>query len=254
MLFYRAVLPLSRRTLTYLAGVIRRHRALIGSPWRRLNPAQQAMLVLVHLRKGETFAEVAAGFGVGAATAWRYVHEAVALLAQRSPTLDQALRTAKRAGYAFVVLDGTLIPIDRVAADRPYYSGKHRHHGMNVQVLAAPDGTPLWTSGSLPGSVHDLTAARIWGIIRRLEAAGLITLADKAYVGAGRRVLVPYKGRNKPASQKVANSAHAKLRGPGERANAVLKTWRILRKLRCCPLRAGQLVKAIFVLQARETG
>ncbi|MEU3165726.1 transposase family protein [Streptosporangium sp. NPDC006930] len=254
MLFYRAALPLSRRTLTYLAGVIRRHRTSIGSTWRRLNPGQQALLVLVHLRKGETFAEVAAGFGVGAATAWRYVHEAVALLARRSPTLDQALRTAKRAGYAFVVLDGTLIPIDRVAADRPYYSGKHHHHGMNVQIVAAPDGTPLWTSGSLPGSVHDLTAARIWGIIRRLESAGLITLADKAYIGAGPRVLVPYEGRKKPASQKAANSAHAKLRGTGERANAVLKTWRILRKLRCCTLRAGQLIKAICVLQTRESG
>jgi hypothetical protein len=254
LLFYRAALPLSHQTLTYLTGMIRRHRAAIGSPWRRLSPGRQAMLVLVYLRKGETFAEIAAGFGVGVATAWRYVHEAVTLLAQRSPTLDQALRTAKRAGYAFVVLDGTLIPIDRVAADRPYYSGKHKKHGMNVQVIAAPDGKPLWTSGSLPASVHDLTAARIWGIIRRLDAAGLITLADKGYVGAGQRVLVPYKGRNKPASQKAANSAHAKLRGPGERANAVLKTWRILRKLRCCPLRAGQLVKAIFVLQAHEAG
>jgi len=60
------------------------------------------------------------------------------------------------------------------------------------------------------------------------------------------------KGRNKPASQKAANRAHAKLRGPGERANAQLKTWRILRKLRCCPWRAGQLAKAIHVLQARE--
>lgn len=254
MLFYRAALPLSRSTLTYLAGVIRRHRAAIGTRWRRLNPGQQALLVLVHLRKGETFTEVAAGFGIGTATAWRYVRETVALLADRSPTLDQALRAAKRAGYAFVVLDGTLIPIDRVAADRPYYSGKHKKHGMNVQVIAAPDGTPLWTSGSLPGSVHDVKAARIWGIIRRLEAAGLIALADKAYVGAGQQVLVPYKGRNKPQSQKMANSAHAKLRGPGERANAVLKNWRILRKLRCCPLRAGQFIKAIFVLQAREAG
>lgn len=54
--------------------------------------------------------------------------------------------------------------------------------------------------------------------------------------------------------QKNANSAHAKLRGPGERANAQLKSWRILRKLRCCPLRAGQLVKAIRVLQLREAG
>ena len=39
---------------------------------------------------------------------------------------------------------------------------------------------------------------------------------------------------------------------PGERANAQLKTWHILRKLRCCPWRAGQLGKAIHVLQACE--
>jgi len=37
-------------------------------------------------------------------------------------------------------------------------------------------------------------------------------------------VITPYKGRNKPASQQPANRAHAKLRGPGERANAQLKT------------------------------
>jgi hypothetical protein len=34
-----------------------------------------------------------------------------------------------------------------------------------------------------------------------------------------------------------------------ERANAQLKTWRILRKLRCCPWRAGQLAKAIHALE-----
>jgi hypothetical protein len=69
MLFYRAALPLSRSTLTYLAGVVRRHRKKIASCWRKLNPGQQALLVLVHLRKGETFAGLAAGFGVGTATA-----------------------------------------------------------------------------------------------------------------------------------------------------------------------------------------
>ena len=31
MLFYPAALPLSSRTLTYVAGVIRRHRQKIGS-------------------------------------------------------------------------------------------------------------------------------------------------------------------------------------------------------------------------------
>src|ERR1700759_849646 len=71
MLFYRAALPLSSRTLTFVAGAIRRHRAAIGSPWRKLNPGQQALLVLAYLRKGDTFAELAAGFAVGTATAWR---------------------------------------------------------------------------------------------------------------------------------------------------------------------------------------
>jgi len=43
-------------------------------------------------------------------------------MAGRSPKLRQALAGAKNAGHAYVVIDGTLIPIDRVAADRPFYS------------------------------------------------------------------------------------------------------------------------------------
>jgi hypothetical protein len=253
VLFYPAALPLSAQTLTYAAGVIRRHRKKIGSAWRKLNPGRQALLVLAYLRKGDTFAELAAGFGIGTATAWRYVTETTALLAARAPKLRQALTSAKKAGHAYAVIDGTLIPIDRVAADRPFYSAKHRRHGMNLQVIVSPGGDILWVSGPLPGAVHDLTAARIWGIIRELAAAGLIVLADKGYHGAGDPVLTPYRGRNKPASQKEANRAHAQLRSPGERANAQLKTWRILRKLRCCPWKAGQLAKAIHVLQARQT-
>ncbi len=64
-----------------------------GTRWRRLAVGQQALLVLAHLRKGETFAEVAAGFGVGTSTAWRYVNETVAALAAPAglrPVLDPA--------------------------------------------------------------------------------------------------------------------------------------------------------------------
>jgi hypothetical protein len=251
MLFYRAALPLSRKTLTFVAGIIRRHRAAIGSLWRKLDSGQQALLVLAYLRKGETFAELAAGFGVGTATAWRYVNETVALLAARAPALRDAVRGAKKAGYAYVVIDGTLIAIDRVAADRPFFSGKHRRHGMNLQVIASPDGDIVWVSGALPGSVHDKKAEWIWGVLAELETEGVVVLADKGYQGSTYAKL-PYKGRNKPQSQKDANKAHAQLRSPGERANAQLKNWRILRKLRCCPWRAGQLAKAIHVLQIRE--
>ena len=124
---------------------------------------------------GETFAELAAGFAVGTTTAWRYIEEVVALLAARAPKLRQAVRDAKKAGHAYVVLDGTLIPVDRVAADRPFYSGKHKKHGMNLQVIASPAGDVLWVSGALPGSVHDKNAEWIWGVLAELEAVGLVT-------------------------------------------------------------------------------
>jgi hypothetical protein len=48
---------------------LRRHRASVGSPWRKLNPGRQALLVLAYLSKGETFADLAAGFAVGVVTA-----------------------------------------------------------------------------------------------------------------------------------------------------------------------------------------
>jgi hypothetical protein len=100
VLFYRAALPLSRRTLNFVAGIVRRHLKAIGSRWRKLNPGQQALLVLAYLRKGETFEQLAAGFRVGRTTAWRYVNEVVELLAARAPKLRQVIRDAKRAGHA----------------------------------------------------------------------------------------------------------------------------------------------------------
>jgi hypothetical protein len=211
--------------------------------------------VLVYLRKGEPFAEVGAGFAVSATTCWRYGNETVDLLAGQAPKLRPALRKTKRQGMAYVILDGTLIPIDRVAADRPFYSGKHKRHGVNLQVIASPDGTILWVSGQLPCSTHDTAAARIWNILAALRDAGLIALGDKGYHGygeSGQRIRTPYKGRDKPESRTEANRAHARLRGPGERANAQLKTRRVLRTLRRSPHRTGRPVKAIHVLQDRE--
>jgi DDE superfamily endonuclease len=111
------------------------------------------------------------------------VEEVTALLAARAPKLRQAVREARKAGHAYVILDGTLIPIDRVAADRPFYSGKHKKHGMNLQVIASPHGDVLWVSGALPGSVHDKKAEWIWGVPDELEKAGLVTLAGQGLPG-----------------------------------------------------------------------
>lgn len=121
--------------------------------------------------------------------------------------LRAALRKAKREGMAYVIIDGTLIPIDRIAADRLFYSGKHKRHGVNLQVIASPDGTILWVSGELPGSTHDTATARIWQILAarrgradRVGRQGLPRLRRDSGTSDH-----PYKGKNKPESQKDAN-------------------------------------------------
>jgi hypothetical protein len=96
---------------------------------------------------------------------------------------------------AFVILDGTLLPIDRIAADRPFYSGKHEKHGMNVQIITDPAGRLVWASPALPGAVRYIKAARTHGIIDALEEAGVECWADKAYRGVGGTVRLPYWGR-----------------------------------------------------------
>ena len=97
-----------------------------------------------------------------------------------------------------MILDGILIPVDRVAADRPFYSGKHKKHGMNLQVIASPDGGILWVSRALSGLVHDKKAEWIWGVLVELEAAGLVTLADKGYQGSS-YAKIAYGGRTSPS-------------------------------------------------------
>ncbi|GGV58038.1 transposase family protein [Streptomyces spectabilis] len=245
MLAYLSSIDLSSRTLRFLTGQLTARRQEIGTLWRRLPAACQALLALAHLRCGDTYAQLAAGCGIGIATVYRYIREAVEALAALAPSLVEAMTTIR--AKAFVILDGTLLPIDRIAADAPHYSGKHKRHGMNVQVLADPFGRLLWASPALPGSTHDLSAARRHGIIETLADAGLKCWADKAYQGAGGSVRVPLRGRRKRGKHRH-NTIHAKIRCLGERAMATIKGWRLLRKLRCSTNRITDVVKAVLVL------
>jgi DDE superfamily endonuclease/Helix-turn-helix of DDE superfamily endonuclease len=254
LLTYPASIPLSTRSLTHLTSMITEHRTEIGSRWRRLSARRQALLVLAHLRNGDTLARLAAGFGIGISTVWRYLREGIDLLAAAADGLKQVM--ARVAALAYAVLDGTLIPIDRVAQDRPYYSGRHKRHGVNVQVLADAAGRLVWASPALPGATHDLTAARDHGLIGALSSANVMTFADKAYQGAGGSIWTPFKRHTQrpPLSRRLkeVNRVHARIRALGERAVAMLRTWKILTKLRCCPRRATAIVQAILVLQAAE--
>jgi hypothetical protein len=159
---------------------------------------------------------LAAGFGIGVATVYRYVREALDLLAVTAPGLERVVYRASR--QLWVILDGTLIPIDRVAEDQPYYSGKHKRHGVNVQVLADTRGRLLWASPAIPGATHDVSAARRHGVPAALTKFGVACYADNAYRAAGPTIAVPFRRRPRKlsVSQQKVNRNHAHNRAPGE--------------------------------------
>jgi hypothetical protein len=260
VLSYPSGMTVSSGALGVLSDALRAQRNQRRTRWRKLSVGRQALLVVAYLRKGETYADLACGFKIGTSTVYRYVREALELLAALAPTLDQAIEVAKR--KAFVILDGTLLRIDRVGMasgyDRAFYSGKHKAHGLNVQVIADPIGRLVWISPPLPGARHEMGAARDHGIIDALTDHEIPAAADTAYQGAGPTVAVPQRRRRKDSdtgrfrklsrNQKDVNTAHASRRGPGERANAELKNWRILRKIRSSPSNADKLIAAVQTL------
>lgn len=76
---------------------------------------------------------------------------------------------------------------------------------------------------------------------------------DKAYQDAGRHIRVPFRGRRLKRWKRRRNSSHAMIRGVGERATAVLKEWRLLRKIRCGTHRNTDFVEALLVLHYAST-
>jgi len=261
---YEAVLPLREDTVRFLSGLLDLERARRGTRagTRSLSTRDQAILVLRWFLDDTRISQLARDNTICASTAYDYRDEAVAVLAARRPALHGALLAAKAAGHSHVILDGTLIATDRSCRPGPtpgvdlWWSGKHKHHGGNVQVLSAPDGWPLWTSGVRPGREHDSTAARadpvlLQQITEWVQDGGL-ALADLGYQGEAHLFRLPAKkpkGGELTEAQQAYNGLHSALRCLGERANSLLKTtFRVLTRIRGCPWRIGDITAAALVL------
>jgi DDE superfamily endonuclease len=274
---YTAVLPVSEETVLFVSGLLaaEQRRRRTRRRRRALGCYRQAVLVLRWFLDGTRLAQLAADNRIGRSTAYRYLHEGIDVLAAAAPGLRGALLAARAAGHPHVTVDGTLIRTDRcrvagptARADRSdrrvdlWWSGKHAAHGGNVQVIAAPDGWPLWTSAVRPGREHDTTALRTHAealpLLAEWTDEAHAALADLGYEGERAALTTPIK-KNTDApltdDQRTVNLLHAATRAPAERGNSLLKTtFKALRRVSLCPWRIGAIIAAALVLLHNQHG
>jgi hypothetical protein len=261
---YTAVLPIGESTVAFVSGLLAGERARRGTRRgrRALGCYRQAIMVLRWFLDATRVAQLALDNQVSGSTAYRYLHEAIDVLAAAAPSLHGALLAARAAGHPHVHLDGTLIRTDRSRALGPtagvdlWWSGKHHHHGGNIQVVTAPDGWPLWTSDVRPGREHDTTCARAHPeLLPALDAwtdTDHAALADLGYEGENHRLICPIKaarGQKLTVEQRSVNTLHSATRALAERGNSLLKTtFKALRRVSLCPGRIGAITAAALVL------
>jgi hypothetical protein len=94
---YRATLDVPYELVEHVSWLLYEHRRARNTRWRKLGCFKQVLLTLVHLRKNETLSQLGAGFGISQATAWRYVDEALDVLASWAPGLHEASPVSVRA-------------------------------------------------------------------------------------------------------------------------------------------------------------
>jgi DDE superfamily endonuclease len=267
---YRAMLDVPAELLRYLTRLLAAERRRRGTParGRKLTCRGQAVLALRWFRDRTRIDRLAVDHGISRATAYRYVAEAVDVVSQEAPGLDEAIERALADGVPYVILDGKIFETDRLAETvtsakgediNAWYSGKKHRPGANVQALMLPGGLPIWTSEAEPGHVHDITAARahVLHALYRAAAAGMPTLADGGYEGAGIGICVPVK--NPPGNQrldpdtKTRNSLLRGLRSQGERGFALLsQRWTTLQRITASPRQTTEIVRAALVLTQFE--
>lgn len=260
---YQVRLPLSKRTIDLIAGLIRGRRNQMRSRWRKADPGSQAVIVLAVLRHDQRLADMAGGNDISASTVRRWVQEVIELLAVRAPRLDRALKKIGRSGGVVVLLDGTLIRTRRRTGkdNRKNYSGKHKSHGLLFLALTDAKGNLIWISSAKPGRSSEITAARHDKITGHLREAGLGALADLGFIGldddpdddpviiTGRKAT---RNHRLTVAEKEANKLVSRERAAVEHGFANLKNWRILTKLRMNARNATKLLRALLVLANTE--
>lgn len=269
MYAYCVMLDVPRDLVLYVSRLLHQERVRRGTRRRTrlLTCFRQAVFVIAWFRDNPDVERLGAGFGLSRATSYRYRDEGIAVLAAQAPGLHGALERAKREGLPHLILDGKVIDTDRVTEPKlsrkgkqidAWYAGKTHDFGGLVQALMNPRGIPLWVSEVMPGSVHDITAARALVLaILAPYVNDMPVLADGGYEGAGHGVLTPVKkpkdGYELDPDTRTYNKLLRSLRCLGERGFALLVTrWKTLQHVTISPRRITDLARAALVLTQFE--
>lgn len=173
---------------------------------RKLLDLEVRLVILLQwIRYGQTFSYLGKSFGLKSArvqssisSIWNNLANVLfdTFIPKRplSYTCERKFVNYKRAVGA---LDATLISITKpsvTSENRSHYSGKHKRHGIKLQVLAAPDGICIHFGGTINGCRNDITLYKKSGLARAMakqevdsEGIPIIVrpqiLADGGYAG-----------------------------------------------------------------------
>ena len=100
-----------------------------------------------------------------------------------------------------------------------WWSGKHAAHGGHVQVVTAPDGRSICTSGVRPGREHDTTCLRVHAEVLPALAEWTddtqAVLGDLGYEGEQTALTTPVEriaDRPLTDDERTVNALHAATR------------------------------------------
>jgi DDE superfamily endonuclease len=267
---YRATLDVPRELAWFVSQLLAAKRRRRGTPKgsRALTCFWQAVLGLRWFRDRTSPDALARDHAISRATAYRYLDEVITVLADEAP--DPA--PGAGAGQA-----GRLLARDpgrhhHPRGPVPGAGHQHLRRGHRSVILRQspcsrrqhpggirPGRVPLWTSEVDPGSVHDITPARIHALSALYRAAGLLTLADPGYDGAAIGIHIPVRqqpgGQELDIDTRTRNALLRSLRCLGERGFALVTgRWRILQHITASPGNIGDIVRAALVLTHFEYG
>jgi hypothetical protein len=195
-----------------------------GRP-RALTLEQAVKATLIYFKNNVTEEVIAELMFVDQATISRAIADIEKLIADVLgdwvPDLDEAVRGTT------TVIDGSLLPCWSWRSDRDLYSGKHHTTGHNHQFIVTLNGHLAHVTDPLPGSFHDIRAARESGVLSTLDPGNMF--GDKGYLGTG--IITPFR---KPPGGELLDWQHEfntdvnRRRYVVERAIANFKVWRAL--------------------------